>query len=289
MSDGYAARLKDYPNKGVCGLPENFDTARTLKNKIIRLAGMIRDARHIVVLTGAGISTAAGIPDFRGPQGIWTLEQEKKRQTKGSTKKRKLESCSVDFARASPTYTHKAITHLAITGVVKFCITQNVDGLHRRSGLRRDKFVALHGCTFTEKCESCKAEHFRDFDVGGLSFQKTGRSCSLCHGALCDTLLDWDDPLPDRDFERAASECESSDLVLCLGTSLRIEPVGSLPERALRYVIVNLQVTKKDEGAALIIRGRADEVMKRVMKELDLDSDLVEYETERLFVQAVDY
>jgi mono-ADP-ribosyltransferase sirtuin 6 len=95
-------------------------------------------------------------------------------------------------------------------------------------------------------------EYFRDFDVGGMSFQKTGRKCEKCQGDLCDTLLDWEDALPETDFERATEECEKADLALCLGTSLRIEPAGSLPELAKKYVIVNLQETPKDEQAAMV-------------------------------------
>ena len=77
MSGGYADRLKHYPNKGVCGLPEQLDTERQLQAKLEILVKRVRDAKHLVVFTGAGISTAAGIPDFRGPSGIWTVQQAK--------------------------------------------------------------------------------------------------------------------------------------------------------------------------------------------------------------------
>jgi mono-ADP-ribosyltransferase sirtuin 6 len=302
MSAGYAARLKDYPNKGVCGLEESFDTPRALGIKIQRLASLMKQAslntkkqaerpehrgklrdggstggggRGVVILTGAGISTAAGIPDFRGPRGVWTLEQEGKRERKrkngASSLKRKREpsmtsSPSMDFSHAKPTYAHRAIAVLARQGDVSFCVTQNVDGLHQRSGMSRDKLAVLHGCAFTERCDTCQAEYFRDFDVGGMSFQPTGRSCDQCGGPLCDTLLDWDDALPESDFDRATAECEAAELVVCLGTSLRIEPAGSLPTKCPNYVIVNLQVTPKDDDAAMIIRGRADDVMKGIIK-----------------------
>jgi hypothetical protein len=99
-----------------------------------------------------------------------------------------------------------------------------------------------------------------------MSFQPTGRTCTICQGTLRDTLLDWEDALPESDFERAQDECETpGTLVLCLGTSLRIEPVGSLPESAERFVIVNLQKTPLDEGAALVIRGPVDEVMDQLV------------------------
>ena len=182
---------------------------------------------------------------------------------------------------------HVIVTIMIIIVILIIGITQNVDGLHRRAGLSRDYHCSVHGCVFTEKCERCGAEYFRDFDVGGMSFQPTGRHCTLCNNSsengtagndhstqsyhsgpakLCDTLLDWEDPLPESDFDRAQHEVQvPGTLVLCLGTSLRIEPVGSLPLEADKYVIVNLQRTPIDDTAALIIRGPVDHVMDQVV------------------------
>ena len=86
MSGGYADRLKHYPNKGVCGLPERLDNDRTLRTKLETLVKRVREAKHLVVFTGAGISTAAGIPDFRGPSGIWTKQQAKDKEAKQQAK-----------------------------------------------------------------------------------------------------------------------------------------------------------------------------------------------------------
>lgn len=302
MSEGYASRLSEYPNKGVVGLPESYDSKRQLKLRLSKLGEWVRDSKHLVVLTGAGISTSAGIPDFRGPRGIWTLEKKKnKRFLETRKRKRPCEGedksdrdransshqgddasnsiASMDFSRARPTLTHRAITYLAEKGRLKYCITQNVDGLHRRAGLSRDKHSALHGCAFTEKCHACFTEYFRDKDVGGMSFQPTGNKCEVCPGALHDTLLDWEDALPEEDFERAQEECDQADLVLCLGTSLRIEPAGSLPLRAKRFVIVNLQETPKDQDAAMIIKAKVDDVMESLMQKLGYSNWKEEAET----------
>jgi NAD+-dependent protein deacetylase sirtuin 6 len=206
------------------------------------------------------------------------------------------ETTTMDFSKAQPTLTHRAIATLAHTGRLKFCITQNVDGLHRRSGLLRSQHAVLHGCAFTEKCSTCGTEFFRDEEVGGMSFQKTGRTCTAlsrssssskmvtstteelgavacCNGDLHDTLLDWEDELPLDDLERSERACQRADLVLCLGTSLRIEPAGSLPTLAQRFVIVNLQDTPKDQKAALIIRAKVDDVMKELMRRLGHGDD----------------
>jgi len=321
MSAGYASRLSPYPNKGVCGLPESTDSTRSLSIKLRRLTNLVKNAKHMVVLTGAGISTSAGIPDFRGPKGIWTLEianeekeknrRKRQRRTKNQHARDKDEdnasSANTTTADTSPvditdsdetgykeneigdheqpkrtnlmassyqpTLTHRAIGHLISHNIIQLCITQNVDGLHRRTGIPRSKLSILHGCLFTEKCEKCHTEYFRDFDIGGVSFQKTGRKCTnqSCMGCLRDTVLDWDDELPEDEFHKAQIECYKSDLVLCLGTSLRIQPAASLPTLAKKYVIVNLQVTPYDDKAELIIRAKVDFVMNNLMKALNFE------------------
>ena len=282
-------------------MPEQYETKRQYSLKIEKLYQLITQSpdpqtkksvqpssRRIVIVTGAGISTAAGVPDFRGPKGIWTLEKKSaaasKKRKRGfknpnsNNKTDKSAPVSIDFVHAKPTLTHRAITKLVQDGIVRFVVTQNVDGLHKRAGLSRQRYTNLHGCVFTETCEKCQTEYFRDFDVGGMSFQPTGRFCTIDGAPLCDTLLDWEDPLPEDDFERATEECEQADLVLALGTSLRIEPAGNLPSLAKEYVIVNLQETPKDEGAALIIRERSDKVMQDIMAKLGYPPETYEEE-----------
>lgn len=307
MSLGYADRLKEYPHKGVCGLPEKQDTERQLQLSLRTLVDLVSSAEHLVVLTGAGISTAAGIPDFRGPDGIWTTQNALERAAAGKPKagaKRKRKpkagaaagsgaaesgaaappaetrSGAIDFASASPTLTHHALAELARLGKLKYVVTQNVDALHQRSGLPRSKLAVLHGCIFEERCEACGALYLRETDVGTISFQPTGRYCTrvgeaagsaACGGVLRDTLLDWEDPLPEAELTEAERHCERADLILALGTSLRIEPAGSLPCRHRRgggYVIVNLQRTPKDSKAKLIVRAPVDRVMAALMREV---------------------
>jgi mono-ADP-ribosyltransferase sirtuin 6 len=317
MSAGYAARLSAYPNKGLVGLPELRETQRTLHHKLQKLTALVRKSQHLVILTGAGISTSTGIPDFRGPKGIWTMEKQQQTTTGQRQQKKKRirknneqneesgddaptggasvnlnqrsqananttahrppeANASIDFSKGEPmnfskaetTVTHRAISKLASTGKLKYCVTQNVDGLHRQSGLSRSVHCAPHGCAFTEQCEGCGMEYFQDFEVGGMSSRATGRKCGECDGKLVDTLLDWEDALPEQDFARAEAECNKADLVLCLGTSLRIELAGSLPLQAKQFVIVNKQKTAKDEFASLILHASVDEVMEHFLDEL---------------------
>ena len=136
--------------------------------------------------------------------------------------------------------------------------------------------AVLHGCVMEEKCESCGAIRLRTSEVESISFQPTGGHCDalqpdgrVCRGVMRDTLLDWEDPLPEDELEMSEEHCGKADLVLALGTSLRIEPAGSLPLLAKSYAIVNLQRTPKDAKAALIIRAPVDLVMKTIMREVE--------------------
>ncbi|KAK3013168.1 hypothetical protein RJ639_007887 [Escallonia herrerae] len=157
---------------------------------IERLAMMIKKSKHLVVFTGAGISTSCGIPDFRGPRGIWTLQREGK----------SLPEASLPFHRAMPSMTHMALVELEKAGLLKFVISQNIDGLHLRSGIPREKLAELHGNSFMETCPSCGVEYLRDFEVETIGLKETSRRCSTadCTAKLKDTVLDWEKTPKDK-------------------------------------------------------------------------------------------
>nr|XP_020471907.1 NAD-dependent protein deacetylase sirtuin-6 isoform X2 [Monopterus albus] len=252
MSVNYAAGLSPYADKGVCGLPEVFDSPEELKAKVETLAQMIKESQYLVVHSGAGISTSAGVPDFRGPKGVWTLEE-------------KGESPHFDttFEDARPSLTHMALLGLQRAGYLKYLISQNVDGLHVRSGFPR--------------------QYVREKVIGVMGLKPTGRYCDVirsrglraCRGKLISTILDWEDALPDRDLNKADEASRRADLALTLGTSMQIKPSGDLPlltkRKGGKVVIVNLQPTKHDKHAYLRIHGYTDEVMKQLMELLGLD------------------
>ncbi|XP_023572512.1 NAD-dependent protein deacetylase sirtuin-6 isoform X3 [Octodon degus] len=239
MSVNYAAGLSPYADKGKCGLPEIFDPPEELDQKVWELARLVWQSSNVVFHTGAGISTASGIPDFRGPHGVWTMEE------RGLAPK-----FDTTFESARPTCTHMALVQLERVGLLRFLVSQNVDGLHVRSGFPRDKLAELHGNMFIEECAKCKT------------------------GELRDTILDWEDSLPERDLALADEASRNADLSITLGTSLQIRPSGNLPlatkRRGGRLVIVNLQPTKHDRQADLRIHGYVDDVMARLMRHLGL-------------------
>ncbi|XP_058019618.1 NAD-dependent protein deacylase sirtuin-6 isoform X5 [Ahaetulla prasina] len=245
MSVNYAAGLSPYADKGKCGLPEIFDPPDELERKIHQLADLIQNSFNVVFHTGAGISTASGIPDFRGPNGVWTMEE------RGLVPK-----FDTTFENARPSKTHMALLELHRVGILHFLVSQNIDGLHVRSGFPRDKLAELHGNMFVEECMKCGKQYVRDTIVGTMGLKPTGRLCNVskhrglrsCRGKLMDTILDWEDSLPDRDLNLASEASRRASLSITLGTSLQIKPSGNLPlltkKKGGKLVIVNLQPTK---------------------------------------------
>eukprot|EP01018_Ginkgo_biloba_P023113 Gb_02893 [translate_table: standard] len=265
MSLGYAEKLSYREDLGNVGMSELFDPPNLLQSKIEELAKLIGESKHLVAFTGAGISTSCGIPDFRGPTGIWTLQREGK----------PLPKAEMPFHRAMPGLTHMALAELEKAGILKFIISQNIDGLHLRSGIPREKLAELHGNSFREICSSCGKEYVRDFEVETIGLKETGRRCSdqNCGGKLKDTVLDWEDALPPKEMNPAEKHCKMADVIVCLGTSLQITPACNLPLKSVRaggkLVIVNLQPTPKDKKAALLIHGQVDKVIAGVMQFLN--------------------
>ncbi|KAI3848756.1 hypothetical protein MKW98_012467 [Papaver atlanticum] len=266
MSLGYAEKLSYKEDIGTVGMTEIFDSPQTLQEKIEELATIIKHSKHLVAFTGAGISTSCGIPDFRGPKGVWTLQRDGK----------SIPEASLPFDRATPSFTHMALVELEKAGILKFLISQNVDSLHLRSGIPRDKLSELHGNSFRELCPSCGVEYVRDFEVETIGMKETSRRCSdeNCKARLKDTVLDWDDALPPKEVNLADKHCRMADVVLCLGTSLQVTPACNLPLRCIRgggkVVIVNLQSTPKDKKAGLVIHGLVDKVLAGVMQLLNM-------------------
>ncbi|KAK7070074.1 NAD-dependent protein deacetylase sirtuin-6 [Halocaridina rubra] len=271
MSCNYAEGLSNYENKGKLGLPERFDKPEDIAKKVTILAEWLRESKHTVFHTGAGISTSAGIPDFRGPKGVWTLEKQGLKP-----------DINISWDDAKPTLTHMAIATLEHAGHAQYVVTQNIDGLHLRSGLPRQKLAKLHGNMLVDKCNYCNRQFVRRTAVTTVGQKSVGQICPgrringrLCRGKLHDTILDWEDGLPDDDLDLAISHSCAADLSICLGTTLQIVPSGNLPvntkKRGGKLVICNLQPTKQDRHADLIINAYVDDVMKKLLNLMNLE------------------
>ncbi|CAG5059393.1 unnamed protein product [Parnassius apollo] len=271
MSCNYAEGLSPYEHKGILGVPEKFDSLEKFNEKCEILARLMCLSKHTVVHTGAGISTSAGIPDFRGPNGVWTLEKEGKRP-----------STNVSFADAQPTKTHMILKKLVDCNKVQYIVSQNIDGLHLKSGLSRKYLSELHGNMFIDECSLCKRQFVRSCPVETVGKKCSGVPCASshnggrpCRGRLYDGVLDWEHDLPENDLLMAEWHSSIADLSICLGTTLQIIPSGNLPLETVKYggklVICNLQPTKHDNKADLIINYYVDDILQKVMNILKID------------------
>lgn len=273
-----------------CREQEVVDGAEILQKNVLELAEVVRGAEHMVIYTGAGISTAAAIPDYRGPSGVWTLLNKGRSVSTG------------DLSEAQPTFTHMCIARLHGAGLVQHVVSQNCDGLHLRSGLPRGATSEVHGNMYIEVCTSCSPlrEYVRLFDVTertALHKHNTGRSCHKCGGELRDSIVHFGErgklaqPL---NWVGAVKAAKKADVILCLGSSLKILKkyhclwgMNRPSTRRPRLYIVNLQWTPKDAVATLKIHGKCDEVLRLLMDELKLDVPEYNRSLDPIFSMAV--
>lgn len=258
---------------------EFFDSDEVLNKKVDQFVEMIKASKHFIAFTGAGISTSAGIPDFRsgintvlptGP-GCW-----EKLATKQNSNKKVIKT---SMLQAIPTKCHMALVELERKGFLKYLVSQNVDGLHRRSGFDVDKLAELHGNTNLEICGKCKKKYMRDFRcrtaLKALE-HKTTRKCDdpACRGDLFDSIINFGESLPEKELDESFDHAKDADLCLAMGSSLRVTPAANIPElvgkRKKNLVIVNLQKTPLDHLASLRVNALCDIFIEKVMEKLGL-------------------
>jgi len=257
---------------------EYFDTPEEIDQKVEILAELIKKSKYFIAFTGAGISTSAGVADFRS--GINTVlptgPGKWEKMATGSQEKPKI---SVSTLSAIPTPTHMALIKLQEAGYLKYLISQNTDGLHRRSGFPLQHLAELHGNSNLEICKKsgCEKQFLRDFRVRqsrNSHSHETDRKCENCGGTLYDTILNFGEYYPEKVLNDGWENAEKADLCLSLGSSLRVKSAAEMPEEVARHggkhVIVNLQATPYDDEA-LRINGLIDDVMIRLMKKLELE------------------
>ncbi|KAM0271915.1 hypothetical protein ACHAQH_008917 [Verticillium albo-atrum] len=266
---------------------ERREDPAVIDRKATTLVGHIRKAKHIIAFTGAGISTSAveyqsnhsnwsllmlliGIPDFRGPDGAWTLRAQGRERTGKTT----------STLQAIPTPTHMALVELQNQGILKHLVSRNCDGLHRRSGMLPGRISELHGNSNLEYCRDCSKEYLRDFRAvatyeKSIRDHRTGRKCASCNGVLLDTIINFGEFLSAEPLQRARDHAEKADLCLALGSSLTIPPASEIPEtvgrrRAAKLVICNLQSTPLDKLASQRYFATTDDLMVAVMGKLGI-------------------
>jgi NAD-dependent SIR2 family protein deacetylase len=223
-----------------------------LDHRIQTLAQWLYESKHVAVFTGAGISTESGLPDFRGPDGMWT------RRDKGLPPR----PTTVSWDSVAPNSGHLAIVELQKLGKLKFLISQNVDNLHLKSGIRSELLAELHGNMTKLGCLRC----------GNTFDRASGRDRCTCGGQLRSSVVDFGEPLPEKDLMLSFEHSRKSDLFVVVGSSLVVTPAADMPREALRsgarLVIINQGETPFDRVAHLKFQEAIGEVLLRAVRRL---------------------
>lgn len=238
-------------------------------NAIATAAAWISEARHVVAFTGAGISTDSGLPDFRGPDGVWT------RRDRGLPPPRMTAS----MAEVRPNAAHVALVELERAGRLQFLISQNVDGLHLASGFPANKLAELHGNGGLMRCLTCDRS-FTHEAVGwdGSRFgngYRTDRvvpgqpACLACGGRIISSVVNFSDPMPEKEMRLATEHSKRADLFFVIGSSLVVSPANDMPRIALargaRLILLNRGETPFDDQAHLRIEHGIGDVLPAIV------------------------
>jgi NAD-dependent deacetylase len=239
------------------------------------LRELIGSAKRIVAFTGAGISTESGIPDFRSPGGIWTRYKPIYFDDFMASDEMRRESWRRKFAtdetmlKAEPNAGHRALAKLVEQGRMSAIITQNVDGLHQRSGVPDSKVIELHGNATYASCLDCGHRH--ELDPIRRAFLGSGKLplCAKCDGIVKTATISFGQAMPEIPMARAQDETMGCDLFIVLGSSLVVYPAAGFPRIAKRkgakLVILNRDPTDQDDDADVVVHAEIGPTMSRAI------------------------
>ena len=237
------------------------------------VAAWLNRASRTVILTGAGVSTESGIPDFRGPDGIWTRDPRAERLSNIGYYLADPEIRREAWQRrlvhpgwgAQPNAAHRALAQLDAAGRLTLLVTQNIDGLHLAAGSSPERTIEIHGSTRDSICLTCGDRRPMSETLDRVRGGEPDPPCLRCGGILKSATVSFGQNLNADDLARAEVAADEADLFLAVGTSLTVYPVARLPEQAVaagaRLVIVNDQPTPLDPVASAVLRGRVGAVL----------------------------
>jgi NAD-dependent deacetylase len=246
----------------------------------VGLGWLSSEVKTVAVLTGAGISTDSGVPDFRGPQGIWTRNPEAERLSTyqhyvsdPALRRRSWQNRLNHPAwAAEPNAAHLALARLAGAGVDTWVITQNIDGLHQRAGSPPDRVLELHGTMFGVVCVGCGDRTAMADALDRVRAGEEDPPCARCGGILKSATVMFGQPLDRGVFDRAVAAAQGCDLFLAVGSTLTVEPAASLcavaVESGARLVIVNRDPTPYDRLATATISEPIGQAIPAVVDRL---------------------
>jgi NAD-dependent deacetylase len=244
-------------------------------NEIIKL---VKASNRTVILTGAGISTESGLPDFRSDNGFWTknkpiqfneflLSEEKQRLSW----ERNIELHAL-LKNIKPNIGHAFVEK--ITGLQKnnFLITQNIDGLHQKSGIPKNKIIEIHGSAIDAACLECQAEqNILDFH-NAIKSKAPLPKCNFCGSIVKVATISFGQPMNEMDMMHASKIVEESDLMIVMGSSLKVLPAGKLPNLAMqsgsKLIILNREKTRYDQSADIVINDELQNICSKLLEKL---------------------
>jgi NAD-dependent deacetylase len=248
-----------------------------LEESIARVRGWIDEMHNIVVLTGAGISTDSGIPDFRGPQGVWTKNPEAEKtatlQHYMSDPEIRRRSWQMKLAsaerRTAPNAGHFALVELERSGKLRTLITQNVDGLHQDAGSSPNIVVEIHGTLREVVCMSCGDRAPMKRALERVRAGEEDPSCKRCCGVLKSATISFGQGLVAEDLARAEQSAQQCDLMLAIGTTLAVYPIAAVvpvaKQAGARVVILNAEQTAMDSIADAVLQGSISDILPRLL------------------------
>src|SRR5262245_49181119 len=235
--------------------------------RVQSLAEYLRASSAILIFTGAGISTGSGIPDFRGPNGVWKRRQPVYYQDFMSSEAARVEHWDYKlegwegFRSAQPNDVHRAIVRLEDAGKILLVATQNIDGLHALAGTSPARLVELHGTNSLVECQTCG---WRDDPAPHFEFFRAHRQTPRCRcgGFLKPATISFGQSLVPEDLARAEAAANQTDLIVALGSTLSVYPAAAFPLMAARrgvpYIIINRGPTEHDSEPGVTLRLEGD-------------------------------
>ena len=247
-----------------------------MTDDVARVAGWIASSRTTAALTGAGISTDSGIPDFRGPNGLWTknpaAEKLSSLEHYMSDKDLRIRAWRSRLEHpawsAEPGGGHLALAELERRGRLSTLVTQNIDGLHQAAGTSPEILVEIHGTLREVMCMECDDRAPMEVALERVRNGEEDPPCKSCGGILKSATISFGQGLVQADLQRAFVAADNCDLLLAIGTSLTVYPIAHMPRRAVdagaRLVIVNAEPTPYDELADVVLRDPIGEVLPAI-------------------------
>ena len=240
----------------------------------LKLQSLIEKSKKLVFFTGAGISTNSGIPDFRGPKGVWKTATPIYFQDFISSKEKRIESWNRKFSNelsidsAKPNNGHFKLAEIMNKKDETHLITQNVDNLHQDSGIDNSKITELHGNATYAKCLDCSKRYDLDSLKEDFLITKEPPICNECNGVIKTATISFGQAMPEEEMITAQRVSIKSDLFICLGSSLAVFPAADLPllakETGAYLVIINNEPTQMDHLSDLVINRDISEVLLEI-------------------------